>query len=181
MCKARKGFSRGVLSSPDYPDIGVAIQQQWRWQSSGGSCDGEIPDPIPNSVVKPISADDTLYGESRSPPVLCHLHKNCRFKNPPQGGFYHYQNQRISPFLVIRRWLALLHRGDGVCSFMPCVLPHLDSPRRKAVFAHLLKSTWYTCKYFVEEKIIPHIKKWHTRFFSTIFPKIDRTGHSLTM
>lgn len=35
---------------------------------SGGPCEDVTPDPIPNSEVKLLSADDTPSGESRSPP-----------------------------------------------------------------------------------------------------------------
>jgi hypothetical protein len=30
----------------------------------------DLPLPIPNRVVKRCTADDTLYGESRQPPIL---------------------------------------------------------------------------------------------------------------
>ena len=42
-----------------------------RTDSSGGYCEGAIPDPIPNSEVKPFCADGTArlsVWESRSPP-----------------------------------------------------------------------------------------------------------------
>jgi hypothetical protein len=40
---------------------------------AGGHGEGETPDPIPNSAVKPLSADDTTRAtawESRTPPDL---------------------------------------------------------------------------------------------------------------
>ncbi len=37
----------------------------------GDSGGGGTPVPIPNTEVKPSSADDTLFGESRSSPGLC--------------------------------------------------------------------------------------------------------------
>ena len=39
----------------------------------GTSGNRVTPDTISNSVVKPVSADDSLLGESRSVPALCTL------------------------------------------------------------------------------------------------------------
>ena len=40
-------------------------------QSLGAFSGGVTPDPIPNSEVKPSSADDTPSGESRPAPGPC--------------------------------------------------------------------------------------------------------------
>ena len=55
------------MSSPAGEGWEIAATQQ----VSGGFGEGETPDPIPNSAVKPLSVDGTASAkgwESRSPP-----------------------------------------------------------------------------------------------------------------
>lgn len=62
-----QGFSAQALRTPP------PRQRGWRQSFSGGYGGRVTPDPIPNSVVKPSSADgtagETLW-ESRTPPDL---------------------------------------------------------------------------------------------------------------
>ena len=44
-----------------------------RVHNVGTSSNRDTPDPISNSEVKPVSADDSPLGESRSVPALCTL------------------------------------------------------------------------------------------------------------
>ena len=47
-------------------------------QSLGVFSERVTPDPFPNSVVKPLCADDTPCGESRQTPGPCIQNKNRR-------------------------------------------------------------------------------------------------------
>ena len=85
---------------------------------SGGHSGGALPDPIPNSVVKPSSADDTAWAtawERRSPPEP---HTSPRGGSSPPQGSSPPASARASPqarafFSSLRHRFAAAAGGRG--------------------------------------------------------------------